>query len=60
MQLSHDHADLDAIDPSGGALRQAAQVLARQAGDTTQGAEAQRVARSALSLLYGFAAGEDA
>lgn len=60
VQLSHDHADLDAIDPSGGALRQAAQVLARQAGDTTQGAEAQRVARSALSLLYGFAAGEDA
>jgi hypothetical protein len=54
VRLSHASADLDAIDPSGGALRQAAQALAASAEDPDLSAADRRVAATALSQLFSF------
>ncbi len=56
IRLSHDATDLDAIDPSGGALRQAAQALAHTAQDNDLSAADRRVASTALSQLFSFVA----
>ena len=60
LQLVHDTADLDAVDPSGGALRQAAQALAAQSTDADLSAADRRVAATALSQLFSFVAEQDA
>lgn len=58
--LAHDDTDLEAIDPSGGALRQAADVLSARAQDADLAAADRRVAATALAQLFSFVAGEDA
>lgn len=58
--LAHDDTDLEAIDPSGGALRQAADVLSARARDADLSAADRRVAATALAQLFSFVAGEDA
>ena len=58
--LAHDDTDLEAIDPSGGALRQAADVLSARAQDADLSAADRRVAATALAQLFSFVAGEDA
>ena len=58
VQLAHDAADIDAIDASGGALRQAAQRLAARGDDPALSDADRRVAQNALSYLFGFAAGD--
>lgn len=50
----HDTADLDAIDRHG-ALRAAAEVLAREAADETLTAQERATAQTALSHLFSFA-----
>lgn len=59
LRLAHDASDLDAIDPSGGALRQAAEALSARAQDADLSAADRRVASAALSQLFSFVA-EDA
>ncbi len=56
VKLAHEVADLDAIDPSGGALRQAAEALSVQAQDGDSSASDRRVAATALSQLFSFVA----
>jgi 3',5'-cyclic AMP phosphodiesterase CpdA len=58
--LAHDTADLEAIDPSGGALRQAAEALSVRAQNADLSAADRRVAATALAQLFSFVAGEDA
>lgn len=60
VRLAHDAADLEAIDPSGGALRQAAEALAASAQDADLSAADRRVAATALSQLFSFVAEQDA
>ena len=48
--------DIDAIDRAG-ALREAADALLREAGDTTRPAEERDIARAALGRLYAYAQG---
>lgn len=55
--LAHDATDLEAIDPSGGALRQSAQALADRAQDADLSAADRRLAATALAQLFSFAAG---
>ncbi|MGB5863125.1 MAG: DNA repair exonuclease [Sulfitobacter sp.] len=59
LQLAHDATDLDAIDPSGGALRQAAQALADEAQNMDLSLADRRIAATALSQLFSFAAEQD-
>lgn len=59
LRLAHDGADLEAIDPSGGALRQAAEALSARGQDGDLSAEERRTAATALSQLFSFVA-EDA
>ncbi|MCX7564976.1 metallophosphoesterase [Sulfitobacter sp. F26169L] len=59
VTLAHEVADLEAIDPSGGALRQAADALAAQAQDPDLSAADRNIAATALSQLFSFVA-EDA
>lgn len=54
LRLAHDTADLEAIDPSGGALRQAAEALSARAQDADLSAADRRVASAALSQLFSF------
>lgn len=54
LGMIHDTSDLDAIDTQG-ALRAAAQGLARDAADTNLPPEARATAQAALSLLFSFA-----
>ncbi|KEJ90073.1 metallophosphoesterase family protein [Sulfitobacter donghicola] len=56
VKLAHEAADLDAIDPSGGALRQAAEALSTQAQDGDLSAADRRIAATALSQLFSFVA----
>lgn len=56
VKLAHEVADLEAIDPSGGALRQAAEALSAQAQDGDLSAADRRVASTALSQLFSFVA----
>lgn len=49
-----DAGDLDAIDRAG-ALREAADALLAEAGDTARSAEEREIARSALGRLYAYA-----
>lgn len=56
--LAHDVADLEAIDPSGGALRQSAEALAEQARNADLSAADRRVAATALSQLFAFVSDE--
>lgn len=60
VRLAHDAADLEAIDPSGGALRQAAEALAASAQDADLSATDRRVAATALSQLFSFVGEQDA
>jgi hypothetical protein len=60
IRLSHDASDLDAVDPSGGALRQAAEALSVTAQDADLSAADRRVAATALSQLFSFVAEQDA
>ncbi|MEP2921613.1 metallophosphoesterase [Sulfitobacter sp.] len=60
LRLAHDGADLEAIDPSGGALRQAAEALSAQGQDGDLSAEDRRIAATALSQLFSFVAEEGA
>lgn len=60
VRLAHDADDLEAIDPSGGALRQAAEALAASAQDADLSAADRRVAATALSQLFSFVAEQDA
>lgn len=59
VRLAHDAADLEAIDPSGGALRQAAEALAASAQDGDLSAQDRRIAATALSQLFSFVAEQD-
>lgn len=59
LRLAHDASDLEAIDPSGGALRQAAEALSAQAQGADLSAADRRIASAALSQLFSFVA-EDA
>ncbi|MEH6741304.1 MAG: DNA repair exonuclease [Sulfitobacter sp.] len=56
VKLAHEVADLEAIDPSGGALRQAAESLAARAQDADLSAVDRRIASTALSQLFSFVA----
>ncbi len=56
VKLAHEIADLEAIDPSGGALRQAAESLAERAQDEDLSAGDRRIASTALSQLFSFVA----
>jgi hypothetical protein len=56
VKLAHEVADLEAIDPSGGALRQAAESLAARAQDADLSAGDRRIASTALSQLFSFVA----
>lgn len=56
VKLAHEVADLEAIDPSGGALRQAAEALSVKAQDGDLSASDRRVAATALSQLFSFVA----
>jgi hypothetical protein len=58
--LAHDATNLEAIDPSGGALRHAADALSAKAQDGDLSAADRRVAATALAQLFSFVAGEDA
>ena len=58
--LAHDTADLEAIDPSGGALRQAADALSTRAQNADLSASERRVAATALAQLFAFVGGEEA
>ena len=58
--LAHDTADLEAIDPSGGALRQAADALSTRAQNADISASERRVAATALAQLFAFVGGEEA
>ena len=58
--LAHDAADLEVIDPSGGALRQTAEALAARAQNSDLSADDRRVAATALAQLFSFVAGADA
>jgi DNA repair exonuclease SbcCD nuclease subunit len=60
VRLAHDAGDLDAIDPSGGALRQAAEVLSATAQDADLSAADRRVAATALSQLFAFVGEQEA
>ena len=60
VRLAHDATDLEAIDPSGGALRQAAEALAASAQDADLSAADRRVAATALSQLFSFVGEQDA
>ncbi|KIN71805.1 metallophosphoesterase family protein [Sulfitobacter guttiformis] len=60
VRLAHDVADLEAIDPSGGALRHAAQSLVTSAQDADMSAADRAIAATALSQLYSFVAEQDA
>ena len=60
LRLSHDAADLDVIDPSGGALRQAAEALSQTGQDADLSGTDRRVAATALSQLFSFVAEQDA
>ena len=60
VRLAHEAADLEAIDPSGGALRQAAEALAASAQDGDLSAADRRIAATALSQLFSFVAEQDA
>ncbi len=59
LRLSHDAGDLEVIDPSGGALRQAAEALAQTAQDADLSATDRRVAATALSQLFSFVAEQE-
>jgi len=52
--LAHETADLEAIDPSGGALRQAADALSNRAQDGDLSVADRRLAATALSQLFSF------
>lgn len=52
LRVAHDATDLDALDPSGGALRQAAQSLSERARDGDLSGEDRRIAATALSQLF--------
>lgn len=54
VKLAHSITDLEAIDPSGGALRQAADALSARAQDSDLSAADRRVAATALSQLFSF------
>lgn len=54
LGLMHDSSDLDAID-SQGALRAAADALAREAADQSLPPETRAIAQAALSQLFSFA-----
>ncbi|MEQ6247517.1 DNA repair exonuclease [Sulfitobacter sp. HNIBRBA3233] len=56
VALAQEAADIEAIDASGGALRQAAERLATRAEDSALSQDDRKVAQDALSLLFGFAA----
>ncbi|WP_299029324.1 metallophosphoesterase [uncultured Sulfitobacter sp.] len=58
VTLAHNTADLEAIDPSGGALRQAADALSARAQDGDLSAADRRLAATALSQLFSFVAEE--
>lgn len=58
LRLAHDSADLEAIDPSGGALRQTAEALSALGQDGDLSAQDRRIAATALSQLFSFAAEE--
>ena len=55
LDLDHETADLDEIDPESGALRTAADRLLAGAEDAQIDAEERRVKRVALARLYGYA-----
>lgn len=55
LDLDHETADLDEIDPEAGALRTAADRLLAGAEDIEIDAEERRVKRAALARLYGYA-----
>lgn len=55
LRMTHDTADLDAIDTAG-ALRSAGQSLAERSQDPVLSAEEQEIAENALSMLFSFAA----
>jgi len=59
LTLAHDTADLEAIDLSGGALRQAADALAARAQDPELSGEDRRIAATALSQLFSLVAEQD-
>ena len=59
LRLSHDVGDLEAIDPSGGALRQAAEALSQKAQDADLSTSDRRIAATALSQLFSFVAEQD-
>ncbi len=52
LTLVHDTVDLEAIDAAGGALRQAAEALARRAQDPDLALTERRIAQTALSQLF--------
>lgn len=54
LGMIHDTADFDAIDQKG-ALRAAAEALARDAADDTLAPDARATAQAALSLLFSYA-----
>ena len=60
VRLAHDAVDLEAIDPSGGALRQAAEALTASTQDGDLSAADRRIAATALSQLFSFVAEQDA
>ena len=55
LDLEHESADLDDIEPTAGALRAAAEQLLAGAENPDVDAEARRVSRAALGRLYGYA-----
>lgn len=56
VRLAHNVDDLEAIDPSGGALRQAADALSARAQDGDLSLDDRRLAATALSQLFSFVA----
>ncbi|MEP1767824.1 MAG: metallophosphoesterase [Sulfitobacter sp.] len=58
IALAHDTTDLEAIDPSGGALRQAADALSLRAQDGDLSVADRRLAATALSQLFSFVSEE--
>ena len=56
VQMAHNISDLEAIDASGGALRQAADSLSARAQDGDLSADDRRLAATALSQLFSFVA----
>jgi hypothetical protein len=55
LDLEHETADLDDIEPTAGALRAAAERLLAGAENPDVDAEARRVSRAALGRLYSYA-----